>query len=170
MATATDLRPSMAPTPQPGPDLRPKRGWRSIKNALFTVLMALSFLLVMVPLVFVLITVVSKGFALLAGDFPKFLTSDIPITSRSKGPGMGPAIVGTILITLVATALAVPLGILGAVYLHEYGGQKRFARFVRFMSYVMAGVPSIVMGLFVYVVWTLRFGFSAFAAPWRWRA
>ena len=47
--------------------------------------------------------------------------------------------------------MAVPLGILGAVYLHEYGGDRPFARFVRFMSYVMAGVPSIVMGLFVYV-------------------
>ena len=58
--------------------------------------------------------------------------------------------------------MAVPLGILGAVYLHEYGGQRPFARFVRFMAYVMTGVPSIVMGLFVYVVWTLRFGFSAF--------
>ncbi len=55
-----------------------------------------------------------------------------------------------------------PLGILGAVYLNEYGGSEPFARLVRFMANVMTGVPSIVMGLFVYVAWTLRFGYSAF--------
>ena len=75
---------------------------------------------------------------------------------------MGPAIVGTLLVTGGATLIAVPLGILGAVYLHEYGGTTRFARLVRFMATVMTGVPSIVMGLFVYLMWTLRFGYSAF--------
>ena len=49
------------------------------------------------------------------------------------------------------------LGILGAVYLHEYGKQSKFARLVRFMAMVMTGVPSIVMGLFVYVAWTMKF-------------
>ena len=58
--------------------------------------------------------------------------------------------------------IAVPLGILGAVYLHEYGKTSAFARLVRFMAMVMTGVPSIVMGLFVYVLWTMRFGYSAF--------
>jgi phosphate transport system permease protein len=52
--------------------------------------------------------------------------------------------------------------VLGAIYLHEYGKQSKFARLVRFMAMVMTGVPSIVMGLFVYVVWTMRFGYSAF--------
>ena len=47
-----------------------------------------------------------------------------------------------------ATLMAVPLGVLGAVYLQEYGKTNRFARLVRFMSTVMTGVPSIVMGLF----------------------
>jgi phosphate transport system permease protein len=70
--------------------------------------------------------------------------------------------VGTLLLTAAATAMAVPLGVLGAVYLHEYGGTGKLARLVRFMATVMTGVPSIVMGLFVYVVWTIRFGFSAF--------
>jgi phosphate transport system permease protein len=59
--------------------------------------------------------------------------------------------------------MAVPLGILGAVYLHEYGGTTRLARVVRFMSYVMTGVPSIVMGLFIYTIWVLRFRQTAFA-------
>jgi phosphate transport system permease protein len=69
-----------------------------------------------------------------------------------------------LLATGAATLIAVPLGVLGAVYLHEYGGGRRFARLVRFMANVMTGVPSIVMGLFVYVTWTLQFGYSAFGA------
>src|SRR5499433_3400625 len=75
---------------------------------------------------------------------------------------MGPAILGTLIMTLAATLIAVPLGVLGAVYLHEYGANNKLARLVRFMATVMTGVPSIVMGLFVYVVWTLQFGYSAF--------
>jgi phosphate transport system permease protein len=75
---------------------------------------------------------------------------------------MGPAILGTLLVTGAATLIAVPLGVMGAVYLHEYGRNNKFSRLVRFMTTVMTGVPSIVMGLFVYVIWTLSFGYSAF--------
>jgi phosphate transport system permease protein len=75
---------------------------------------------------------------------------------------MGPAILGTLLVTGGATLIAVPIGILGAVYLHEYGGNNQLARLVRFMATVMTGVPSVVMGLFVYLIWTLTFGYSAF--------
>jgi phosphate transport system permease protein len=119
-----------------------------------------------VPLGFVLVYVVRKGIGVVDVEF---LTSDIPVSSRRPGPGMGPAVVGTLLITGAATLLAVPLGILAAVYLNEYGGatagpgMRRLAGVIRFMSDVMAGVPSIVMGLFVYTVWVLRFGPSSFA-------
>ena len=65
------------------------------------------------------------------------------------------AIVGTVVITLTATAIAVPVGIAGAVYLNEYGRTRRFARMLRFMANVMSGVPSIVMGLFIYVSWVV---------------
>ena len=61
-------------------------------------------------------------------QFPDFFTQEIPIVSRAPGPGMGPAILGTLLVTGGATLIAVPLGILGAVYLHEYGVQSKFAR------------------------------------------
>jgi phosphate transport system permease protein len=71
---------------------------------------------------------------------------------------MGPAIVGTLIITGVATLIAVPLGILGAVYLNEYGGNGIFARVVRFMSTVMTGVPSVVMGMFIYVTFVVQLG------------
>jgi phosphate transport system permease protein len=113
-----------------------------------------------VPLGFVLVYVVRKGAAVFGLDF---LTADIPISSRRPGPGMGPAVAGTLLITGAATAMAVPLGILAAVYLNEYGPTTRIAGAIRFMSDVMAGVPSIVMGLFIYTVWVLRFGPSGFA-------
>src|SRR5690606_15555828 len=107
-------------------------------------------------------SLVARGASIVGAEFPAFFTETVPIVSRRAGPGMGPAIVGTLLVTGGATLIAVPLGILGAVYLHEYGKDAPFARVVRFMAMVMTGVPSIVMGLFVYVVWTMRFGYSAF--------
>jgi phosphate transport system permease protein len=59
--------------------------------------------------------------------------------------------------------MAVPLGVLGAIYLNEYGGRGPLARVVRTMSDVMTGVPSIVMGLFIFSIWVLHFGFSGLA-------
>jgi phosphate transport system permease protein len=123
-------------------------------------LMFVAFLIILVPLIAVIGTVIAKGAGIVFRDFPAWFTKEIPVRTRAKGPGMGPAIIGTLLITGLASALAIPLGILGAVYLHEYGGQSRPARIVRFLSNVMTGVPSIVMGLFVYVVFTLNFGLS----------
>src|SRR5436190_63057 len=66
--------------------------------------------------------------------------------------------------TLMAATANAPfsLGILGAIYLNEYSANSRFGRLVRFMATVMTGVPSVVMGLFVFVVYTLSFGFNAF--------
>jgi phosphate transport system permease protein len=69
---------------------------------------------------------------------------------------MGPAVVGTIVITFGAAVMAIPLGILGAIYLNEYGAKNPLARLIRFLSEVMTGVPSIVMGLFIYTFVVLR--------------
>ena len=133
---------------------------RRARNRIATLLVYASVLVAAVPLMFVLVYVARKGLAVVN---PEFLTSDIPISSRRPGPGMGPAVVGTLLITLAATVMAVPLGIL-AVLGHVDGGQgSRLAGAIRFLSDVMAGVPSIVMGLFIYTVWVLRFGQSGFA-------
>jgi phosphate transport system permease protein len=65
--------------------------------------------------------------------------------------------VGTLLITGFASLIAIPVGILAAIYLTEYGGTSRLARVIRFLSDVMAGVPSIVMGLFIFTVWVVRY-------------
>lgn len=113
-----------------------------------------------IPLVAIVFYVLKKGGGVIDMDF---LTKDIPILTRSIGPGMGPAIIGTLIITGVATAMAVPLGILAAVYLNEYGKKNRLAQVIRTMSDVMTGVPSIVMGLFIYTIWVLQFGLSGFA-------
>ncbi len=78
--------------------------------------------------------------------------------------GMQPAIVGTLLTVLGASLLAIPLGIMGAVYLHEYGKKGRLASFIRFMADVMTGVPSVIMGVFIYTIWVLPRGVSGRSA------
>jgi phosphate transport system permease protein len=142
--------------------LRARPSWRTTKNALMVAAMAAAVALVAIPLLAVLWSVLSRGAGIVFAAFPAFFTSSIPLISRQAGPGMGPAILGTLLVTGGATLIAVPVGVLGAVYLHEYGGTGTFARLVRFMAAVMTGVPSIVMGLFVYLIWTMNVGYSAF--------
>ncbi len=135
------------------------RDRRAFVSTLMTSLMALSVLVILVPLGAVLYTVISKGASVLSIDF---LTKDIPVVSRSVGPGMGPAIFGTLLITAIASVMALPVGILGAIYLNEYSAGGRLGKLVRFLATVMTGVPSVVMGLFVYITYTLRYKQNAF--------
>lgn len=132
---------------------------RRVRNRLASIWMVGSLLIAVIPLALVIGYVLVKGIGQLT---PDWFTKDLPAVTRKAGGGMGPAIMGTLLITLAAAAMAVPLGVLGAIYLHEYGGSGRVARLIRFMADVMTGVPSIVMGLFVYTVWTLSHGLSAF--------
>ncbi|NJM91099.1 MAG: hypothetical protein HC863_02245 [Myxococcales bacterium] len=114
--------------------LEARPSWRTVKNKLMTGLMLLAFAVVVVPLVAVIWSVVSKGIGITFANFPAFWTEEIPVVSRRHGPGVGPAILGTLLVTAGATVIAVPLGVMGAVYLHEYGGNSALARVVRFMS------------------------------------
>jgi len=148
-------------TGQPKLDLQEARGWRRTKNRVATVLMVVSFVLVILPLGFVLFTTIAKGISIISWQF---LTSPIPpqVLPANVG-GIGPAVLGTIEITAMATVIAVPLGVLGAIYLNEYGGKGVLARLIAFFSDVMTGVPSIVMGLFLFSIWVLYFGFSGFA-------
>ncbi|MGZ4434414.1 MAG: phosphate ABC transporter permease PstA [Trebonia sp.] len=144
-----------------GPDLGEPTGLRRTANRIATALMVLAFVLVIIPLGFVLYTVIAKGASVISWSF---LTSSIPVSvAPANVGGMGPAIVGTIEITALATVLAVPLGILGAIYLNEYGGNRTLSRLIGFMADVMTGVPSIIMGLFIFTIWVLHFGYSGFA-------
>src|SRR5690349_24743821 len=148
-------------TGQQQPTLRGPAGWRRTESRIATVLMVVSFVLVVIPLVFVLITVVARGIKIIGWQF---LTASIPPQVVPAGiGGIGPAIVGTIEIVALATVMAVPLGVLGAIYLNEYGGKGPLARLIGFMADVMTGVPSIVMGLFIFSIWVLHFQYSGFA-------
>jgi phosphate transport system permease protein len=148
-------------TDQGTPELQEPAGWRRTKNRIATILMWLSFVLVIVPLVFVLYTVIAKGISVISWQF---LTSPIPpsVLPADVG-GVGPAVLGTLEITALATVIAVPLGILGAVYLNEYGGGNWLSRFIGFMADVMTGVPSIIMGLFIFSIFVIHHGFSGLA-------
>ena len=128
---------------------------RRVRNALATVLIYVALTFALVPLGFVLWYVLSKGLGVVDATF---LTEELPAQVRRARGGIGPAIAGTLVITGFATLVSVPLGILAAVYLHEYGGSNPVAGLVRFLSNVMAGVPSIVMGLFIFTVFVLRRG------------
>src|SRR4029079_418442 len=86
---------------------------RKARNLLATALIGLCVLIAMVPLVLVIVFVINKGGSIFNWDF---LTSDIPIVDSQPGGGMGPAVVGTLIITGTATLIAVPLGILGGIY------------------------------------------------------
>ena len=142
-------------------DLREPRSWRRTKNRIATTLMVLAMIVVMLPLGWVIYAVIDRGASIISW---KFLTAPIPpVVAPASTGGMGPAVLGTLLITGWATLMAVPLGILGAIYINEYGARNPIATLVRFLADVMTGVPSIVMGLFIFSIWTLRYGFSGFA-------
>ena len=143
-------------------DLREPGGWRRAKNQLATVAMCFAFLCLLVPLGFVLVTVIAKGASTISWQFlsngtipPNILPANID--------GMGAAVVGTLEITGFAAVMAIPLGILGAVYINEYGGNRPLAKLISFLADVMTGVPSIVMGLFIFTIWVLHFGYSGLA-------
>jgi len=125
---------------------------RTVRTGIATACIILSFLVVLVPLALLVGYVVIRGHDLFGYAF---LTKEIP-TPRNPGPGMGPAVYGTLLITGAATAMAVPLGVLGGVYLSEYGRKGLIAPVLRFLAEVMTGVPSIIMGLFVYTAVVLH--------------
>lgn len=94
-----------------------------------------------------------------------YLTNDMRVTASSEALNLGGAwhaIVGTLLMVAIATAISVPLGVLSAVYIVEIKG--RFAGLVRFLTQAMSGVPSIVAGLFIYSTIVIFFtGYSAWA-------
>ncbi|GLH97437.1 phosphate ABC transporter permease PstA [Phytohabitans aurantiacus] len=143
-------------TSRGAPDLtrRALSSRRRITNQVALGAIALALVIAIVPLGLVVYSVISKGGGIMSGEF---LTGDISLSVRRAGGGMGPAIIGTLLITGGAALMAVPLGVLGAIYLNEYGKQRPLARLIRMLADIMTGVPSIIMGLFIYTIWVLTF-------------
>lgn len=112
----------------------------------------------LLPLLSILGTVVANGLPVLLS--PGFLTLPGP-RSPGEPSGILNSFVGSLLISGLASLLAIPVGILAGVYLAEYAGP--WGDVVRFSTQVLTGVPTIVAGTFVYGLWVLRFGFSALA-------
>lgn len=140
------------------PTIDKPSGARAIKNHLATAAVWVAFALAVIPLVWILWTVVSKGYHLLL-DADWWVKSQRGITVRREGGGAYHAIIGTVEQALVCAAISVPIGIFTAIYLVEYGRGK-FARVVSFMVDILTGVPSIVAALFVYSLWLTTFGFE----------
>jgi phosphate transport system permease protein len=120
-------------------------------------------LLALVPLVLVVFYLLQRGLGALSWDF---FTTDP--TGSFLGPpgGVKSAIVGTVLIVGLATLIAVPIGVGVALYLVEFGKRSLFANLVRYFVDVMTGVPSIVFGLFIYIVLVLS-GVGGNFAGWK---
>ena len=137
-------------------DLGHKARGRAVKDQVARVIMWAAFLLALIPLVWILWTVGSKGYHLLL-DAQWWTNSQRGITSRREGGGAVHAIQGTLLQGLTTAAISVPVGVLTAIYLVEYG-RGRLAKVVSFMVDILTGVPSIVAGLFVYALWVTTFG------------
>ena len=147
-----------APRPSTPLDLGHKSRGRAVKDVIARIVMWGSFFLAMVPLVWILFTVISKGVSLLLQS-SWWTNSQRNINSTDVGGGAIHAIQGTLLQAGVTAVIAVPIGVLTAIYLVEYG-RGAVARAVSFMVDILTGVPSIVAALFVYAVWVTTFGFQ----------
>jgi phosphate transport system permease protein len=136
---------------------------RRVKNRFVQGLVWLAFAVAVVPLVSVIWLVVTNGLARL--DMTFLTHSMRNIAPRDAGGGAYHAILGTLEQVLIATIISVPIGLLTAIYLVEYGNGRRLARSISFFVDVMTGIPSVVAGLFVLAFWILilGFGFSGFA-------
>jgi phosphate transport system permease protein len=132
---------------------------RKFRNRLATVLVTLAFLVAVVPLVWVIWTVLEKGLARVI-DANWWQKSFGGLTSRNPGGGVYHAIYGTLLQGLTCAVIAVPIAIMVAVYLVEYGRGSRLAKAVTFTVDILSGVPSIVAALFLYALWITTFGLS----------
>ncbi|HLD45518.1 MAG TPA: phosphate ABC transporter, permease protein PstA, partial [bacterium] len=106
-------------------------------------------------LLFVIIFIMVGGFRHLSWDF---LTQ--PILDMGREGGILPAIVGTLMIVFVSVGIGAPLGIASAIYLAEYTREGKVAQSIRFGINCLAGVPSIIFGLFGYILFVVLLGFG----------
>jgi len=133
--------------------------WRKIKNALAVGIAFGSALLVITPLGLVFFYLLINGIGSVNWDF----FTKLPAPVGVFGGGMANAIAGTLELLALAGVIGIPVGVLGGVYLAEYGS-ARLNSFLRFLADVLNGIPSITWGVVVYGLVVLRFkGFSAYA-------
>jgi phosphate transport system permease protein len=132
---------------------------RTFRRKLLSSLFVGACLIALVPLAFILFFVVTQGIQAVNLDF----FTQMPRPVGETGGGMANAIVGTLILTGLASLVAIPVGVVSGIYLSEYPG-TRFSSIVRFASDTLNGVPSIVIGVFAYGIAVLPFQqFSALA-------
>jgi phosphate transport system permease protein len=122
---------------------------RRRRDRIMTSVMVAALLVAIVPLVLILADVVAKGIGQLTASF---FTQPEPFIQTASGGGFGAGIRGTFKMVALGTIVAVPIGVLAAVYLSEYNARSPLAMVVRFIADVMTGIPSIFVGIFVFTV------------------
>jgi phosphate transport system permease protein len=132
---------------------------RRRRSRLATLALALVMGGVLVVLAWVLLYVAVQGFSALT---PAFFVSNPPGSPSASGGGFANGILGSLIIVGLASLMSMPIGILAAIYLAEYG-RGRWSNSVGFFPDVLIGIPTIVTGAFVYTIWVIHFGFSGFA-------
>jgi len=139
------------------PDLeRRLRAPRTFVNAVFSVVIALMAFVALLPLFSLLGMLLFQGGQRLS----LALFTQLPPAAGMEGGGIGNAILGTLLMVGIASIIAVPVGILGAIYTAEFAPESRISGVVRFAVKVLSGLPSVLAGLFAYaavVLWTRQY-------------
>ncbi len=130
-------------------------GRRGAVDRLTTSLIWGTFAVAVIPLVWLMWTVLDNGLPVINLDF---LTFDMRNVVGDDQGGIYHAIIGTLLVTACAAVISVPIGLMTAIYLVEYGSKSRMASSIRFLVDVMTGIPSIVAGLFAYALFVVFFG------------
>ncbi len=121
---------------------------RKIKDIIVKIISTFSGVLGLAALVWILFTVISNGITALNIDF----FTKLPTPPGIEGGGLVNAITGTFIMTVLAAVIAVPLGIFAGVYLAEFGKGSRYANAIRFVTNVLVGIPSIIVGVFIYAL------------------
>jgi phosphate transport system permease protein len=131
------------------PDLSYKH-WctRNIGSRILSVLAGFFAFLCILPLIAVLVYILIKGFSSINLD----LFTQLPPPPGGVGGGIGNAMLGSIIVTTIAALIAIPIGVGAGIYLAEFSTGRGFSQFIRFGTNVLAGVPSIIAGVFIYGV------------------
>ena len=143
-------------------------GHRQGLDQVVRALVYLAFALAVIPLIWLLWTVFSNAIPPLLGNLQVFtqdmygISGDVDEARVTEGAeivgGMKHALIGTLMITVIALIISIPVGLMAAIYLVEYGTNGWFSRTLRFLVDVMTGIPSIVAGLFAYALFSMIFG------------
>ncbi|HEX2788040.1 MAG TPA: phosphate ABC transporter permease PstA [Ignavibacteria bacterium] len=131
--------------------------YRKTKSNLILILCVLMAIITIVPLLYIFFYTTASGFKFLSLDF----ITEMPKPVGETGGGMYNAIVGTLILIGISSVIGIPIGILAGIYVAEYSGGL-FSNIIKFVTDVLSGIPSIVIGIFAYTIVVMPMGgFSA---------